>query len=104
MSTRWTMLAQSARRVVDHGTREEMLRWLQTDDPNGCYVDSCAEHEGIRRRLRKPEAREMICQALTEGLTGRSQDLRLMPRYCWRRFSPKVPAGRAGLRGCGCGR
>lgn len=39
--------------VVDRGSLESMLRWLQDNDPNGCYTDACARREGFRPIRRK---------------------------------------------------
>jgi hypothetical protein len=99
----WDQLLASARDVVDHGSRESMVRWLQTEDPNGCYDDDCTRRE-LGHRMTKANARAAICEILVSSFSTRDGDrANNIPRYCWKRFFPRIPA-RAGLRGCSCRR
>lgn len=49
--------------AVDDADRESMLRWLQWNDPNGCYTDDVAIHER-RACLTHAEAKALYEEAV----------------------------------------
>ena len=51
--------------IIKHGSREQVIRWLQWNDKNGIYSDEESENEGLEP-LSDYEARELM-RGFVEG-------------------------------------
>ena len=43
----WKHFHSNAQAIMSRRNREEMIAWLCTNDPNGCYTDEDSRLEGL---------------------------------------------------------
>lgn len=64
--------------LLTHGTRDQLIEWLDWNDPNGVWTDRDSKAEGMRP-LTLDKARAAMRKALSENRTPSGTNLTMLP-------------------------